>query len=409
MYTREASALDLFTDSVRIMGDATLCAVMEFDRKLDPGVLGDAVLACVLAHPILHSRLVRGQGPAFWEMVVPVCVPPLHVEECTENYHPSVVGPVDPYGPLQCRVRLLRRPSGDVIVINLAHAAADGYGLHTLMSQLLQEYGKPGSIRPSAGGIPERDTLWTRDFDREGRPVSSDMKVINPMWPDPFGTSDQPTSFHRECIGPDQLKEIRMRARTLGGNINDVILAAYFLAMSDLTGHRGPIDIFFPVNLRQHLNDGSRVMSNQAVNVCIPLECNEGEGINAILPRVIEETKKLKGRNIGISEQVEMDNACDPEGRSIDLMVQEMATLQKRGLADIFISNPGPITLPYAEGLTDAYICYPGGYMPTTCFLTSTFRGRMTITMGYQSSKKAKDGTRKAIGLFKQHLLSFLE
>jgi NRPS condensation-like uncharacterized protein len=150
-------------------------------------------------------------------------------------------------------------------------------------------------------------------------------------------------------------------------------------------------------------------MSNQAVNVCIPLDCKEGEGINAILPRVIEETKKLKGRNIGISEQVEMDNACDPEGRSIDLMVQEMAALQKRGLADIFISNPGPITLPYAEGLTDAYICYPGGYMPTTCFLTSTFRGRMTITMGYQSSKKAKDGTRKAIGLFKQHLLSFLE
>jgi NRPS condensation-like uncharacterized protein len=409
MNTREASALDLFTDSVRLMGDATLCAVMEFDRNLDARVLGEAAHACILAHPILHSRLVRGKGPAFWEMADPGCIPPLRVEECTEDYRPFVIGPVDPYGPLQCRVRLLRRPSGDVIVINLAHAAADAYGLHTLMYQLLQEYTKPGSIRPSAGRIPERDTLWTRDLDRGGRPVSSEMKVINPLWPDPFGTSDQPTSFHRECIGSDVLAEIRMRARMLGGTTNDVIVAAYFLALSDLTGHNGPIDIFFPVNLRQHKKDGSRVMSNQATNVCVAVGRRDEEGIDGILPRVIAGTKKLKERCIGIPEQVEMDTACDPEGRSTDLMVQEMAALQKKGLADIFMSNPGPVTLPDAEGLMDAYVCYPGGYMPTTCFITSTFRGRMTITMGYQSSKRAKEGTRRAIELFKQHMVSFLD
>jgi NRPS condensation-like uncharacterized protein len=408
MYTREASALDLFTDSVRLMGDATLCGVMEFDRKLDARVLGDAACACILAHPILHSRLVRGQGPAFWEMVPYRCVSPLEIEECTENYYPQVIGPVDPYGPLQCRVRLLQKPSGDVIVINLSHAAADAYGLHALMSQLLQEYVKPGSIRPAVGGIPDRDTLWTRDLDREGKPASSDMNVINPLWPDPFGISDRPSSFHREWIGPAVLEEIRLRARALGGSINDVILAAYFLALSDLTGHRGPIDIFFPVNLRQHKKDGSREMSNQAANVCISLERRKGEGADVILPRVIEGTKNLKGRGIGISEQVMMDTTCDPEGRIIHQMVLDMVELQKSGLADIFLSNPGPIPLPDTEGLVDAYLCYPGGYMPTTCFITSTFRGQMTITMGYQGSKRAEEGTRKAIGLFRQHLLSFL-
>lgn len=409
MYTREASALDLFTDSVRLMGDATLCAVMEFDRNLDARVLGEAAHACLLAHPVLHSRLVRGQGPAFWEMGSPGCIAPLRIEECPEDYRPFVIGPVDPYGPLQCHVRLLRRPSGDVIVINLAHAAADAYGLHALMYQLLQEYAKPGSIRPAAGGIPERDTLWTRDLDREERPVSSGIKVINPLWPDPFGTSDQPVSYHREWISPGVLSKIRMHARTLGGTTNDVIIAAYFLALSDLTGHNGPIDIFFPVNLRQHKNDGSRVMSNQATNVCVTVGRREGEGMDIILPRVIEQTRKLKEEQIGIPEQVEMDNACDPEGRSIDKMVREMAALQEKDLADIFMSNPGPVTLPDAEGLRDAYVCYPGGYMPTTCFITSTFRGRMTITMGYQGSTRAEAGTRKAIGLFRQHMVSFLD
>ena len=406
METREAPALDLFCDSVRLMGDATLCAVMEFDRQLDCRVLGEAAQACCCAHPVLHSRLVRGHGPAFWEMVKDARVPSLQPEECDGDYRPRVIGPVDPYGPLQFRVRLLRRLPGDIIVINLAHAAADAFGLHTLMSQLLQEYGEPGSIRPAEGGIPARDTLWTRDLDRNELPLPPAMRVINPLWPDPFGTSDKPASFHREWVSAPALAAVRAHARALGGSINDAVMAAYYLAMTDLTGHTGPMDIFFPVNLRQHLDDGSRVMSNQATNVCVPLDRRDGEGMDEVLPRVIEATRMHKANGIGIAEQAAMDRACDPEGRQIHRMVEQMAALQREGLADIFLSNPGPVTLPDVPGLSDAYVCYPGGSMPSTCFVTSTFRGRMTITMGYQDSERPREGTRRAMQLFRRYLLS---
>ncbi len=406
MYTREASSLDLFTDSTRLMGDATQCGVMEFDRRLDPHALQEAAQACLMAHPVLHSRLVRGNGPAVWEMIDGVRIPPVQAEECDENYHSRVAGPVDPYEPLQFRVRLLRRPVGDVIVINLVHAAADAFGLHTLMSQLLQEYQTPGSICPAQGGIPERDTIWTQSIKLQGTRGSPDMKVINPLWPDPFGTSGEPSAFHRECISAPELEAVRTRAKALGGSINDVILSAYFLSMSDLTGYMGPIDIFFPVNLRRHKNDGSRVMSNQSANVCFVIDRRAGEGMKEILPRVTRETKLLKGDAIGIREQVTMDMASDPEGRQIHQMVEEMVALQNAGHADIFVSNPGPLTLPDTEGLTDAYTCYPGCYMPTTCFSTSTFRGHMTITMGYQDSVRAREGTRKAMTLFMEYLLS---
>jgi NRPS condensation-like uncharacterized protein len=409
MYTCAASALDLFTDSVRLMGDATLCAVIEFDCRLDPGRLEDAAQACLCAHPILHSRLVRGKGPAVWEMMEDIRVPPIHIEDCPDSYHPHVIGSVDPYGPLQFRIRLLRRPSGDVIVINLAHAAADAFGMHTLMSQILQEYQNPGRIPPARGGIPERDTLWTRELDEEGTPVPSAMRMIDPLWPDPFGRSDALPSFHRDCFSAGTMVAIRAAAKNAGGNLNDAIMAAYFLAMSDLTGHLGPIPLFFPVNLRQHLNDGSRVMSNQASNVSILIGRRQDEGMNAILSRVILETQKLKARRIGIPEQIEMDRNCDPEGRTIHQMVEQMAALEKnQGLADIFISNPGPVELPDIDGLVDAYICYPRGYMPTTCFITSTFRGKMTVTMGYQDSDRAREGTRRALELFRHHLLSLV-
>ena len=409
MYTREASTLDLFTDSIRLMGDATLCGVMEFDCTLDPGVLEEAAQACLYAHPILHSRLVRGNGPAFWEMMEPIRISPVIVEECPKNYHPRVIRPVDPYGPLQFRVRLLRRPSGDVIVVNLAHAAADAYGLHTLMAQLLEEYITPGSIPPADGGIPARDTLWTRALVRHGTPGQCAMTLIDPMWPDPFGTSPGPFTFHRKCILPREIAAIRAHTKMCGGTLNDAILAAYFLSMSDLTGYRGPFSLFFPVNLRQHLRDGSRVMSNQATNACILLERAGGEGIEEILARVICGTQRHKEGSIGIPEQVEMDAGSDPEGRNIHAMVEQMAARQSRGLADIFISNPGLLTLPECKGLTNAYVCYPGGFMPTTCFITSTFREQMTVTMGYQDDPKTKEGTRQALDLFLHHLRSLGE
>jgi NRPS condensation-like uncharacterized protein len=171
----------------------------------------------------------------------------------------------------------------------------------------------------------------------------------------------------------------------------------------------GQIAIFFPVNIRQHLDDGSRVMSNQATNVCINMDRTMGEGMEEILLRIIRQTTILKTGRIGIPEQVEMDRNSDPGGRSIHQMVEKMAALRNAGLADIFISNPGPLTLPDIKGLTDAYVCYPGGYMPTTCFVTSTFRERMTITMGYQDSYRARMGTRKAMHLFRQHFLSMVD
>ena len=407
MQTRPASALDLFTDSVRLMGDATLCAVMEFDVQLDPGALEAAAQACLRAHPVLHSRLVRGSGPARWELVEPARIS-VEAEACDEDYRRRVVGPVDPYGPLQVRVRLLRRPSGDVLVINLAHAAADAFGLRALASQLLQEYGEPGSIAPAEGGIPERDTLWTRALG-PGTPAPPAMRMIDPLWPDPFGTSDRPSSYHRDVVSPPVLAAIRAHARTLGGTVNDAVMAAYYLAMSDLTGHRGPVAVFFPVDLRRHLDDGSRVMSNQAANVSFTVERTAGEGMAEVLPRVIEATAALKAGRIGIADQVEMDASCDPEGRRVHEMAEQMAALQRTGLADIFVSNPGPLALPDLDGLIDAYLCYPGGFMPSTCFVTSTFRGRMTVTMGYQESERAQAGTRTAMDLFGRHLLSLAD
>jgi hypothetical protein len=42
--------------------------------------------------------------------------------------------------------------------------------------------------------------------------------------------------------------------------------------------------------------------------------------------------------------------------------------------------------------------------MPSTCFVVSTFRGTLSVTMGYQNDIEPRDVTREAMEAFVKHL-----
>jgi NRPS condensation-like uncharacterized protein len=406
MQRQPASSLDLFTDSVRLMGDATMIAVMEFDRRLDMRRLFEAASLCIDVFPILGSKLVRGRGPAYWELLDRQDSDEIFSVNFIEerDYRPYVSQPIDPYGNAQSKIRLLRTPDRDVIIINLAHAAADGFGLMVLANILLKSYSNPASILRCSSGLPVRDTLWTAEL-VDGFDAPNDaMEMDTSMWPSICGQCKEPSLYHRAVILPEEVQRIKKIVNEYGGTINDLLLSAYFLSMGDITGSHGPKSISFPVNLRQHLTDCERIMSNQAANVSFPIQGEPGDGIEATLSKVVKETRRLKTGRLGIKEQVAFDRFSDPEGNAVHRMVQEMARKQNEGLANIFISNPGCISLPAVEGLRDAYLCYPGSLMPSTCFVVSTFRGSMSVTMGYQNGDEPREATSRALEGLVKHL-----
>lgn len=406
MQRQPASSLDLFTDSVRLMGDATMIAVMEFDRRLDMGRLFEAATRCTDAFPILGSRLVRGRGPAYWELMDKQGNDELFSVNFIQerDYRPFVPLAMDPYGKAQSKIRLLRTPDRDVVIINLAHAAADGFGLMVMANTLLEAYLDPTSVPRNEAGLPVRDTLWTADLIKDSEVPDAALDIENSMWPSICGRSQQPSSYHRAVIPHEDVQRIKQAANACGGTINDLLLSAYFLSLSDMTGDRGVYNLSFPVNLRRHLTDGTRIMSNQAANISFPISRETGEGTEATMAKVIKETKRLKAGLVGIREQVAFDRFSDPEGEVVHRMVQEMARRQNDGLSNIFISNPGSFSLPAVSGLRDAYVCYPGSLMPSTCFVASTFRGAMSVTMGYQNDSEPKEATRQALEGLVGHL-----
>jgi NRPS condensation-like uncharacterized protein len=247
--------------------------------------------------------------------------------------------------------------------------------------------------------------LWTAALLDDIIPVRTEgIEMIDTLWPSPCGRSQAPSMYHRAIVSSEGIGAIKKDAKAHRGTINDVLMAAYFLSMSDLTGHMGPQKLFFPVDLRRYLKDGSRVMSNQSANIGFPMMREPGEGMPQILDKVIRETTRLKDHHISIRDHVAFDRSSDPEGKAVNDMVLEMARSYDDGLADIFISNPGLFTLPQLKELIDAYVCYPGVYMPSTCFVVSTFRDTMTITMGYQDDEGPREATRRALQGFVDYL-----
>ena len=184
MHRQPASSLDLFTDSVRLMGDGTMIAVMEFDRRLDMQRLFEAASRCVDVFPILSSKLVRGHGPAYWDLQERQDSDEIFSVNFIEerDYRAQVPLSIDPYGRAQYKIRLLRTPSRDVVVINLAHAAADGFGLMTMANTLLSAYLDPLSVPSCPEGLPARDTLWTADL-IDGSVPDDAMEMETSMWP----------------------------------------------------------------------------------------------------------------------------------------------------------------------------------------------------------------------------------
>ena len=323
-----------------------------------------------------------------------------------DDHRRHVVHGMDPYVAPQAVFRILRSPERDVLVINMAHAAADGRGMKELARTLVQAYMDPCSVPSNGEELPARDTLWTEALlDERDTVRANGVTLINPMWPSPCAPSKASSNYHRAVFSPEGMSAIKKMAKAHGGTINDMFLAAYFMAMSDLTGHLGPQSVFFPVDLRRYLTDGSRMMTNQSANVSITVHRTPGEGMPEILDQVIEGTRMMKDRNIGVREQVLFDRGSDPDGLSVRKMVEEMVRLQdEEGLADIFITNPGPMALPEMPGLVVAYICYPGVYMPATCFVISTFRDAVTVTIGYQDDEGARKATMRAMRGFIEHL-----
>jgi NRPS condensation-like uncharacterized protein len=235
---------------------------------LDVDRVRKAVRAALARHPMARARQTPwslAQWSLVWEVPGKPDVDPLRVVRARDDEalsHSRAQLYSDAIPPLESpplRVRLVRHPEGDGILLCVSHAAADGLGSLRILASIVRAYCGASDPVPevdplamrelqasfSARGLPARGQALARFLAELGRGkarIASDGGARR----DGYG-------FHHERLSADETAALEA-GRTQGSTVNDYLVAALHLAIAEWNAEHGcpaaRIGTMVPVNLR---------------------------------------------------------------------------------------------------------------------------------------------------------------
>lgn len=237
--------------------------------RLDNSRLRTAVWEALRRHPLARARKVdppNGQRN-YWEIAPDVDVDPVEVRDCPDEAAlnrareqlQSTRVPLSQSPPL--RVCLAHHPDGDVLMMNLHHAATDAFGGLRLLQSIARAYtGEPDPV-------PDVDFLADRDLTDMVAAASPSTRLrrylafverLRDLLRSPARLARTQAheapgyGIHHVRLDAEQTQ--RLVALEHAGSVNDVLLAALHLAIGQWnTRHGVPcrrISVLVPANLR---------------------------------------------------------------------------------------------------------------------------------------------------------------
>ena len=235
--------------------------------------LRHAVGVALANHPRARARLStdrRGRGA--WEITPRPDVDPLDVVVCSDDdalqdgraRMQSLAVPLVTSPPL--RIRLARHRNGDVVMLNVHHAAGDGIAALCLLRSIARAYaGRPDLVPqtpPEQVQIPAPSGRWGRLRALVGELRQAVPRAVHLV---PIGGEDCPGyRLHHLVLDTAQTAALAAKAKA-GTTVNDLLLAGLHLALESWNcghgGAAGRLSVLMPVNLRPKAS-GHEVFGN---------------------------------------------------------------------------------------------------------------------------------------------------
>lgn len=204
---------------------------------------------------------------------------------------------------------LAHEREGDVVVMNLHHAAGDGLSAPALMSSIARAYAgeedplgtvdalevRDVSAIAGSGSLKQRISRGRAAVDYVTRGVSTPTRVA------PQGGSDRPGyGFELLSFEPSELEQIG-RLRTGGATINDVLLAGLAITVRRWNDQHdadtGSIYLMMPINLRP-AEWRFEVIGNFASYVSVRLSADQQSTLQTAIKAAAASTRRIKDEGI---------------------------------------------------------------------------------------------------------------
>lgn len=230
---------------------------------VDEDRLRRAVGAALARHPRARARaaVARRRGGYEWEITPTPDVDPLDVVGCSDDDAlqaaraelQSLAVPLQTSPPL--RIRLARRPDGDVVMLNVHHAAGDGIAALGLLRSIARAYaGRPDPVPPTSPEQVEIPAPSGRC--NQLRALVGELRQAAPRSVHlvSSGGEDRPGyGLHHVVLDTAQTAALAAKAAA-GTTVNDLLLAGLHRALDSWNaehgGAPGRLSVLMPVNLR---------------------------------------------------------------------------------------------------------------------------------------------------------------
>ncbi|MBP2146610.1 NRPS condensation-like uncharacterized protein [Methanofollis sp. W23] len=407
-------AFDLFNVYFERLYDPTMHLVLTFDGEVDEAALKTATLRLLAANPYLRSRFSEeGDGMPCWTEIAEeewarafVLLP----EEVKHDHPPA---PLDVRRGPQVRVSLARTRDGDQIVVTCHHGFSDAKGIIDLAHHLLATYQavrRDPAFRPEPLGWYDRGTgkVLTQFSAEEIRRAWDEEEPFVDNWRFPAERQGRGTPrTASRTFSPARLRRAKEFGRRHGATINDIMIAAFFLALmkvrADPSDCGAPRALLTSADLRRHLDHPEACPPmNLSVAFEVTLTAGEGDGLEDIIDQVTAVTRRRKAEGFGIGCILYYDEIYGKGMPGVQAFFDEMIQkYEENGLKNPVFSNIGvldPAWFLPADGkdgkpldLRDARflpcVCWPYGFLMSL----STFRDQMTIISAYEEGPYSED------------------
>ena len=400
--------------------------------RLDEDRLRPAVAEALARHPMARARKATSrlaERRFHWEITKAPDLDPVLVVECPDDdalaaaradLH-SIAIPLVGSPPL--RVRLVHHPDGDLVMLNVKHAAIDGFGAIRVLRSIARSYWGLPDPQPDLELEATRDlreSLAAEDASERARRLNMLADKLRDQLQPPArlavdgGTEKPGYGFHHVSLSPEKTKAL---SAVEGGTVNDVLLAALHLALAAWNDeHAVPskrIGVLVPVNLRPQ-EWWEEMAGNFSLNVRVATSPTQRESPEAVLGVMSDQSNRIKKGGTGAA-LIEVLGGLP----SLPLWAKQsaapvLAFSGSRLVDTALLSNVGQLDEPPSFGpdageTTEMWFSAPARMPLGLSMGTVTLAGRMHVTYRYRHPQFDREAVRRFAERYEATLDLFLD
>lgn len=398
--------------------DQQINAVLYFPVGISEKILEQSVKITLQLQPVLNSRFVENDIP-YWEEHPPSTYSPICLF-AEGNDHELEMMSIDfiqesgdrIQGPM-VQTKLFRGTRTDILVVKLSHLCSDGAGvkeyinlLGTVYTQLFLGQSKEQIIkeyRERKESFRDQSLVFQyagiSDIKSAYRPSQEQQASLWSFPSQPNKNAYPQMSVQR--ISHEQTLRLIQWTKAQQASLNDVIMAAYFRALSRFAVYAEPRTaekmIGITIDLRRYLpNHTTGAICNLSGMEMPVIKMEDNETFNQTLIRVKQSMDKIKSQNPGLSSAAGMELLAGMNLSSVkEMYKQQYEQALQMGMALPLLTNFGviadePIRFGEIEA-EDGYMTSPIMYAPFFTMGASSYNERLTLTVGYHTPDTSKE------------------